>query len=190
MLHWTHGVFSRLRRSLRKHLANRHCTMFNWDIARQGGINARALARRAGRIDSVIVVVADLRHELRLQHIAVADREARRHGVAVDHRHLEAVCAASLQGEVHRRVGNHIRLLAGHALRCGYNARCAVCIANVGRRAALAAVARARLLRLDQVIRGNFQVGICLCDRLLVCIRIRGNRLRNCLLYTSDAADE
>ena len=141
-------------------------------LARQGGVNARALARRADGIDSVIVVVADLRHELRLQHFAIADREARRHGVAVDYRHLEAVCAASLQIEVDRRVGNHIRLLAGHALGCGYNARCAVCVANIGRRAALAAVACARLLRLDQVIRGSFQVGICLCDRLLVCICI------------------
>ena len=74
----THSVFSRLRRFLRKHLSNRNRAMFHGYIARQGGVNARALARRADGIDSVIVVVADLRHELRLQHIAVADREARR----------------------------------------------------------------------------------------------------------------
>ena len=88
-------------------------------IRDRGGVNARALARRADGIDPVIVVVADLRHKLRLEHFAVAGREARHHVVAVDNRHLEAVCAASLQGEVDRRVGNHIRLLAGHALRCG-----------------------------------------------------------------------
>ena len=51
--------------------------MFNWDIARQGGINARALARRAGRIDSVVVVVSDLRHKLGLEDVAVSDRKVR-----------------------------------------------------------------------------------------------------------------
>ena len=34
--------------------------------------NACALARCADRIDSEVVVVANLRHELRLEHIAVA----------------------------------------------------------------------------------------------------------------------
>ena len=78
-------------------------------LARQGRVNARALARRTGGIDSVVGIVANLRHELRLQHIAVADREARRQVVAVDHRHLEAVCAASLEREVHRRVRSEER---------------------------------------------------------------------------------
>ena len=165
VLHRTCNVLRAYGVRLRKHLRNRHRAMLDRVLTRQGGVNARALARRAGGIDSVIVVVANLRHELRLQHFAIADREARRHGVAVDHGHLKAVCAASLQGEVDRRVGNHIRLLAGHALRCGYNPRCAVCVANVGRCAAFAAVSavtRARLLRLDQAVRGLFQVGICL----------------------------
>src|SRR5699024_8742381 len=85
---WTHGV------RLRKHLANRNCTVFHWSIARQGGVNACALARRAGGIHSVVVVIANLRHKLGFQHIAVADSEARRHGIAVHDRHLEAVCAA------------------------------------------------------------------------------------------------
>ena len=49
---------------LRKHSANRHYTMFDWSIARQGGVHARTLARRANRIDSIVVVVADLFYKL------------------------------------------------------------------------------------------------------------------------------
>ena len=55
--------------------------MFHSVLARQGGVNARALARRADGIDSVVVVVANLRHKLRLEHIAVAGRKARRQDV-------------------------------------------------------------------------------------------------------------
>ena len=75
-------------------LANRWCNVYGC-IARQGRYKrlCSGQPRRSHR-DSVIVVIADLRHEPRLQHHH-CDGKARRHGVAVDHRHLEAVCAAS-----------------------------------------------------------------------------------------------
>ena len=165
MFHRTCNVLRAYGVRLQKHLANRHCTVFNRGIARQGGINARALARRADGIDSVVVVVADLRHELRLQHIAVADRKARRHGVAIDDCHLEAVCAASLQGEVDRRVGNHIGL-CGYALACRDNARCAVCVANVRGRAAAVLRARGGAL-LDQAVDAVLQRLDCVCNLFL-----------------------
>ncbi len=65
-------AFRSILEALKKHLANRHGTMFHSVLARQGGVNARALARRTDGIDSVVGIVANFRHKLRLQHIAVA----------------------------------------------------------------------------------------------------------------------
>ena len=65
MFHRTCNVLRAYGVRLRKHLSNRYCTVFNWGIARQGGVNARALARRADGIDSVIVVVANLQQTIR-----------------------------------------------------------------------------------------------------------------------------
>ena len=82
--------------------------MFDRVLARQRGIDARALARCTNCIHSVVVIIANLSNELGLEYTAIADRKARCLIVAIDNGHLEAVCAASLQGEVDRRVGNHL----------------------------------------------------------------------------------
>ena len=61
-----------------QYLTNGHCAVFHCVLPRQGRVNARALARGAGCIDSVVVIVSNLRHKLRLENAAVAYCKARR----------------------------------------------------------------------------------------------------------------
>ena len=52
-------------------------------LARKCGVNTCALARCANCINSVVVVIADLGHKLRLQNASVAHCEARRQSVSI-----------------------------------------------------------------------------------------------------------
>ena len=80
-----------------QHLTNGCRTMQFRILTRQGSVNACALARCANCINSVVVVIADLRHKLCLQNASVAHCEARYQPVSIHHGHLEAVCCAPLQ---------------------------------------------------------------------------------------------
>ena len=126
---WTHSV------RLRKHLANRHGAMLHSVLARQGRINARALARRAGRPNPVIIIVADLGSgTASLSTLPLPTRKARRHAVAIDDGHLKAICLAVQQGEVHGRVAAHARRCSDVLCSChDGDARRAVCVGRIRR---------------------------------------------------------
>ena len=104
-------------------------------LPRQGRIDSCALARCTNCINSIVVVIADLRHKLCLQNASVAHCEARYQSVSIYHGHLEAVCCASLQCEVYRRIAVYTAWATTPAplrrsdspLLCPRNHRCSCC---------------------------------------------------------------
>ncbi len=167
-----------------RYSTNGHRAVFHCILTRQCRVDACALARCAGCIDSVVVIVSNLRHKLRLENAAIAYCKARRLVVSIYHRHLEAVCAASLEREVHCRVTHHMRLL-GRDVLCRRNDACRpIGVGGIHRTASLSSlVVRLRVglrrLRLLQTCYSCFQVCIYLCDRLFV----RGFIPGDCLCY-------
>ena len=119
---WTHSIFRASGVSYRlssssgywierlmpfaaiRHSINGHRAVFDCILPRQGRVDARALARGAGCIDSVVVIVSNLCHKLRLENAAVAYRKARCLVVSIYHRHLEAIGLPVFQSKVHCRI--------------------------------------------------------------------------------------
>ena len=87
-----------------RHSINGHRAVFDCILPRQGRVDARTLARGAGCIDSVVVIVSNLCHILRLENAAIAYRKARRLVVSIYHRHLEAIRLPVFQSKVPRRI--------------------------------------------------------------------------------------
>ena len=120
-------------------------------LTRQGSVNACALARCANCINSVVVVIADLGHKLRLQNASVAHCEARRQSISIDHGHLEGVHASSVQRDGICRIAAHT---CRCTLACRNHTRCSICVAYISRCGA--ALLRCRRLCL-QVLDACFQ---------------------------------
>ena len=88
-------------------LSHRNDTLQNRRFPWHLRVNARGGTRSTNSPNAEIVVISDLCHILCLERVAIANREARHHGAAIYHRHLEAISIASLQDKRHGGIGDH-----------------------------------------------------------------------------------
>ena len=76
-------------------LSHRNDTLQNRRFPWHLRVNARGGTRSTNSPNAEIVVISDLCHILCLERVAIANREARHHGAAIYHRHLDCLLYTS-----------------------------------------------------------------------------------------------